>query len=149
MSSLKRKSSDDVDDLWLADNANRLNSRWNSDELQLAVKGIQMHGKKFQAIAEMLGTKTEAQVRTFFVNYRRKYNLDALVKEHEEKDQEQQQHQQQQTKQIGKQDGDQPKLPLTPSAVATPPNSNDISRKNHDDDIMEVSLSFRRSPFDE
>lgn len=32
----------------------------------------------------MLGTKTESQVRTFYLNYRRKYNLDAVVAEYEQ-----------------------------------------------------------------
>lgn len=40
-------------------------------------------GKDFQAIAETLGTKTEAHVRTFFISYRRRYNLDAVLREHE------------------------------------------------------------------
>lgn len=62
---------------------NRLNSRWNNDELQMATRGIRKYGKDFSAVAEMLGTKTESQVRTFYLNSRRKYNLDALVEEHE------------------------------------------------------------------
>lgn len=61
-----------------------MNSRWNNDELQLAAKGVRKYGKDFQAIAEMLGTKTESQVRTFYLNYRRKYNLDAVVAEYEQ-----------------------------------------------------------------
>lgn len=40
-------------------------------------------GRDFQAIAETLGTKTEAHVRSFFISYRRRYNLDAVVREHE------------------------------------------------------------------
>ena len=36
-----------------------------------------------QAIAEVLGTKTESHVRSFYVNYRRKYNLDSAMKEYE------------------------------------------------------------------
>ena len=40
-------------------------------------------GRDFQAIAETLGTKTEAHVRSFFISYRRRYNLDAMVREHE------------------------------------------------------------------
>ena len=36
-----------------------------------------------QAIAEVIGTKTDSHVRSFYVNYRRKYNLDAAVKEYE------------------------------------------------------------------
>ena len=34
-------------------------------------------------IAEILGTKTESHCRSFFVNYRRRYNLDSALKEYE------------------------------------------------------------------
>ncbi|XP_050069216.1 REST corepressor 3-like [Anopheles maculipalpis] len=61
----------------------RLNSRWNNEELMLAVQGVRMYGRDFQAIADTLGTKTETQVRTFFMNYRRRFNLDAVLKEFE------------------------------------------------------------------
>lgn len=40
-----------------------------------------------KAIAESIGTKTVAQVRTFFVNYRRRYNLDNVLKEYESENQ--------------------------------------------------------------
>lgn len=50
----------------------------------LAVEGVRQFGKDFQAIASAIGTKTEAQVRTFFVNYRRRYNLDNQLRLYEE-----------------------------------------------------------------
>lgn len=62
----------------------------------LAVEGVRKYGKNFQIIAEMIGTKTEAQVRTFFVNYRRRYNLDNMVTEFEINAKKQQKEQQQQ-----------------------------------------------------
>lgn len=62
---------------------NRLSSRWNNEEVNLAIVGIRKYGKQYGAIAEIIGSKTEAQVRTFFVNYRKKYNLDDLVKKYE------------------------------------------------------------------
>ena len=37
-------------------------------------------GKNFGIIAEVIGTKTESHVRSFFVNYRRRYNLDNALK---------------------------------------------------------------------
>ena len=40
-------------------------------------------GKNFGIIAEIIGTKTESHVRSFFVNYRRRYNLDTALKEYE------------------------------------------------------------------
>lgn len=45
--------------------------------------GMRKYGKDFRAIAEVIGTKTEAHLRTFFVNYRRRYNLDAVLVEYE------------------------------------------------------------------
>jgi Myb-like DNA-binding domain. len=47
------------------------------------VVGVRKYGKDFRAIAEVIGTKTEAHLRSFFVNYRRRYNLDAVLKEFE------------------------------------------------------------------
>jgi hypothetical protein len=49
----------------------------------LIVLGVRKYGKDFRAIAEVIGTKTEAHLRSFFVNYRRRYNLDAVLKEFE------------------------------------------------------------------
>jgi len=49
----------------------------------LIVVGVRKYGKDFRAIAEVIGTKTEAHLRSFFVNYRRRYNLDAVLKEFE------------------------------------------------------------------
>uniref|UniRef100_A0A2M4BHC3 Putative dna-binding protein n=1 Tax=Anopheles marajoara TaxID=58244 RepID=A0A2M4BHC3_9DIPT len=66
-------------------NTVRLNSRWNNEELMLAVQGVRKYGRDFQAIADTLGSKTEAQVRTFYMNYRRRFSLDAMLKEFEAK----------------------------------------------------------------
>jgi len=64
--------------------ASRINARWTNDEHLLAVQGIRKFGKDFKTLAEILGTKTEAHVRSFFVNYKRRFNLDAVLKEYEE-----------------------------------------------------------------
>ncbi|KAH7972928.1 hypothetical protein HPB52_019023 [Rhipicephalus sanguineus] len=61
----------------------RVNARWTNDELLIAVQGIRKYGRDFKAIAEVIGNKTEAHVRSFFVNYRRRYNLDAVLQEFE------------------------------------------------------------------
>lgn len=37
----------------------------------------------YKAIADTLGTKTEAHVRFFYINQRRRYNLDQIIKKHE------------------------------------------------------------------
>ncbi|XP_061401084.1 REST corepressor-like [Musca vetustissima] len=83
ISALKRKNSDNLEDIRPTENANRVNARWTNDEILLAVNGVRKYGKDFQAIAETLGTKTEANVRTFYINNRRRYNLDQLIKKHE------------------------------------------------------------------
>lgn len=67
------------------DSNNRVSVRWTNDEYLLAVQGVRNHGKDFATVANILGSKTEAQIRTFFVNYRRRYNLDKLVREYDAK----------------------------------------------------------------
>ena len=47
------------------------------------ILGVRKFGKNFSAIASILGTKTESHVRSFFVNYKRRYNLDVAYKEYE------------------------------------------------------------------
>uniref|UniRef100_A0A182N535 REST corepressor n=1 Tax=Anopheles dirus TaxID=7168 RepID=A0A182N535_9DIPT len=86
-SGLKRKIDDVLEVLKPPEvSSARLNSRWNNEELMLAVQGVRMYGRDFQAIADTLGSKTETQVRTFFMNYRRRFNLDAVLKEFEAKE---------------------------------------------------------------
>lgn len=49
----------------------------------LAVQGVRKYGKDFKSIAEVIGNKTEHHIRTFFVNYRKRYNLDSVLKDFE------------------------------------------------------------------
>lgn len=141
MSSLKRKNSENLDDLYPPENGpNRVVSRWNNDELALAVKGVRKYGKDFQAIAELLGTKSEAQVRTFFVNYRRKFNLDAILKEFESKQQKEEKESQVKTS------SDDTASATTNSTVATATTGaqstetkSDANSKPTEDELMEVS----------
>lgn len=83
ISSIKRKNSESLEELRPNESSNRINSRWTNEELLLAVNGVRKYGKDYQTIADTLGTKTDAHVRTFYVNYRRRYNLDQILKEHE------------------------------------------------------------------
>ncbi|KAB0800060.1 hypothetical protein PPYR_07940 [Photinus pyralis] len=84
VSSLKRKHSESLEDLRpTGDNSSRINSRWTNEELLLAVQGVRKYGKDFKSIAEVLGNKTEHHVRSFFVNYRKRYNLDTVLKDYE------------------------------------------------------------------
>lgn len=64
---------------------NRISARWSNDEYQLAIRGMRKYGKDFQSIAEIMGTKNEPQVNQFYTNYRKKYNLDDILKEFEAK----------------------------------------------------------------
>ncbi|XP_077311884.1 REST corepressor 2 isoform X2 [Lithobates pipiens] len=61
----------------------KLNSRWTTDEQLLAVQAFRKYGKDFEAIAEVLANKTPSQVKTFFIGYRRRFNLDEVVQEWE------------------------------------------------------------------
>ncbi|KAJ2951764.1 hypothetical protein O0L34_g13930 [Tuta absoluta] len=84
LSAMKRKVGEaGVEELRPGEPPAKINSRWTNDELLMAVTAVRKYGKDFQAIAETLGTKTEAHVRTFFISYRRRYNLDAVLREHE------------------------------------------------------------------
>ncbi|XP_060531744.1 REST corepressor 1 [Cylas formicarius] len=84
VSGLKRKHGDTIEELRPnAETTQRVNSRWSNDELMLAVQGFRKYGKDFKSIAEMLGNKTENYVRTFFINHRKRYNLDQVIKEWE------------------------------------------------------------------
>ncbi|XP_011549818.2 REST corepressor 1 isoform X1 [Plutella xylostella] len=84
LSAMKRKVGDSgIEQLRPGEPPAKINSRWTNEELLMAVTAVRKYGKDFQAIAETLGTKTEAHVRTFFISYRRRYNLDAVLREHE------------------------------------------------------------------
>lgn len=48
----------------------------------MVVQGIKKYGKDYQAIAETIGTKSAGQVRLFFTNHKRKYDLDGAMKEY-------------------------------------------------------------------
>jgi len=84
LSSLRRRARDrDSEPYRVTESANRINARWTNEELLLAVQGVRKFGKHFGVIASILGTKTESHVRSFFVNYKRRYNLDVAYKEYE------------------------------------------------------------------
>jgi len=85
LSALRRKARDrDIEPYRVPDPTTRINARWTNEELLLAVQGVRKFGKDFKTIAEVLGTKTESHVRSYYVNYKRRYNLDGAYKEYEE-----------------------------------------------------------------
>lgn len=79
---MKHKTSG-VDEFIPQESNQRINSRWTNEELLLAVQGVRKYGKDFKAIAEVIGNKTDVHVRAFFINYRRRYNLDEVLAEYE------------------------------------------------------------------
>lgn len=42
---------------------------------------IRRYGKDFAAIADVIGNKTASQVSSFFVSYRRRFNLEEVLRE--------------------------------------------------------------------
>ncbi|XP_015251409.1 PREDICTED: REST corepressor 2 isoform X2 [Cyprinodon variegatus] len=80
-SSLKQSLTEGVDAFRPAEPAPKMNSRWTTEEQLLAVQAIRRYGKDFTAIAEVIGTKTAPQVSSFFVSYRRRFNLDEVLRE--------------------------------------------------------------------
>ncbi|XP_005161914.1 REST corepressor 3 isoform X1 [Danio rerio] len=82
-SGLKQKIEDGIDELRLPECTQKINARWTTDEQLLAVQGVRKYGKDFQAIADVIGNKTVGQVKNFFVNYRRRFNLDEVLQEWE------------------------------------------------------------------
>jgi len=43
------------------------------------------YGKDFKAIAELMGTKTISHLKSFFIHYRKRYQLDQIIKNYEAK----------------------------------------------------------------
>ncbi|XP_056156466.1 REST corepressor 2 [Lampris incognitus] len=80
-SSLKHGINEGIDACRPTEPAPKMNSRWTTEEQLLAVQAIRRYGKDFVAIAEVIGTKTTAQVSSFFVSYRRRFNLDEVLRE--------------------------------------------------------------------
>ncbi|XP_041109017.1 REST corepressor 3-like isoform X2 [Polyodon spathula] len=80
---LKQKMDIGIDDYRLPECNQKINARWTTDEQLLAVQGVRKYGKDFQAIAEVIGNKTVGQVKNFFVNYRRRFNLEEVLQEWE------------------------------------------------------------------
>ncbi|XP_061619719.1 REST corepressor 2 isoform X1 [Phyllopteryx taeniolatus] len=80
-SSLKLSLNGGVDTFRPTEPAPKMNARWSTEEQLLAVQAIRRYGKDFPAIADVIGNKTSAQVSSFFVSYRRRFNLDEVLRE--------------------------------------------------------------------
>ncbi|XP_069501218.1 REST corepressor 2 isoform X1 [Ambystoma mexicanum] len=82
-SSLKQSLEEGIDDFRPPEANTKLNTRWSTEEQLLAVQAVRKYGKDFTAVSEVLGNKTPAQVKTFFVSYRRRFNLEEVLQEWE------------------------------------------------------------------
>ncbi|XP_027138492.1 REST corepressor 3 isoform X1 [Larimichthys crocea] len=82
-SGLKHMLDSGIEEFRLPESNQKVNARWTTDEQLLAVQGVRKYGKDFQAIADVIGNKTVGQVKNFFVNYRRRFNLDEVLQEWE------------------------------------------------------------------
>ncbi|KAL7854904.1 hypothetical protein SRHO_G00170940, partial [Serrasalmus rhombeus] len=82
-SGLKQRIESGIDEYRLPESNQKVNARWTTDEQLLAVQGVRKYGKDFQAIADVIGNKTVGQVKNFFVNYRRRFNLEEVLQEWE------------------------------------------------------------------
>ncbi|XP_056135773.1 REST corepressor 3 isoform X2 [Lampris incognitus] len=80
---LKHLMESGIDEFRLPECNQKVNARWTTDEQLLAVQGVRKYGKDFQAIADVIGNKTVGQVKNFFVNYRRRFNLEEVLQEWE------------------------------------------------------------------
>ncbi|MFT7814655.1 REST corepressor 2-like isoform X1 [Arapaima gigas] len=59
----------------------KISSRWTTEEQLLAVQAIRRYGKDLAAIAGVIGNKTVSQVGSFFISYRRRFNLEEVLRE--------------------------------------------------------------------
>uniref|UniRef100_A0A8C5CZT1 REST corepressor 3 n=1 Tax=Gouania willdenowi TaxID=441366 RepID=A0A8C5CZT1_GOUWI len=82
-SGLKHLLDSGLEEFKLPETNQKVNARWTTDEQLLAVQGVRKYGKDFQAIADVIGNKTVGQVKNFFVNYRRRFNLEEVLQEWE------------------------------------------------------------------
>ncbi len=50
--------------------------------LSYLIAGLREHGRDWASISAMVGTKSEAQCKNFYFNYKRKFSLEALIEQY-------------------------------------------------------------------
>lgn len=58
------------------------NQKWTKDEELLAVQALRKYGKDFVTIAELIGNKRESDVKAFYANNERRYQLDRVIEQY-------------------------------------------------------------------
>lgn len=98
------------------------------------------YGTDFQAIAEIIGTKTESQVSLFYKSSLKRYDLEKVIKEYEAKQQQQQQEQKQQQQQQNTNEAPiNSNVASVVSGGTSTDSKTDVKKLIPDDDVMEVS----------
>ncbi|KAM8921174.1 REST corepressor 1 isoform 2-T2 [Pelodytes ibericus] len=82
-SALKEQLQGGIDEHRIPEVNQKFNARWTTEEQLLAVQAIRKYGRDFQAISDVIGNKSVVQVKNFFVNYRRRFNIDQVLLEWE------------------------------------------------------------------
>ncbi|KAG1972632.1 REST corepressor [Pimephales promelas] len=82
-SALRDKLDTGLDEYRPSEANQKFNTRWTTEEQLLAVQAIRKYGRDFQAISDVISNKSVVQVKNFFVNYRRRFNLDEVLQEWE------------------------------------------------------------------
>ncbi|KAG8449265.1 hypothetical protein GDO86_016076 [Hymenochirus boettgeri] len=82
-SALKEKLQGGIEEYRIPEVSQKFNARWTTEEQLLAVQAIRKYGRDFQAISDVIGNKSVVQVKNFFVNYRRRFNIDQVLQEWE------------------------------------------------------------------
>jgi hypothetical protein len=52
---------------------------WNANEVALAIQGFEKYGQDFEAISQVIGSKSELSIRAFYNYYKDSLNLDKLI----------------------------------------------------------------------
>uniref|UniRef100_UPI004040CB1E REST corepressor 1 n=1 Tax=Homo sapiens TaxID=9606 RepID=UPI004040CB1E len=82
-SALKEKLDGGIEPYRLPEVIQACNARWTTEEQLLAVQAIRKYGRDFQAISDVIGNKSVVQVKNFFANYARRFNIDEVLQEWE------------------------------------------------------------------